>query len=244
MSTAAPRTEYLAPFDPDTDFDRHYARLTARRIRPWLRPGDRLLELGCATGLMTSLLAGRVAHVDAVDRSAGFLARAAARDLPNATFHRALVEEVEPAGPYDHVVAAALLNELEDPAGVLRRCRGWVGRGGLVHVTMTNPRSLHRLLAVEMGLLAALDADSARGATYDTRQLADGPGLERLGAAAGLRCLHREPVLLKPLANAQLEAFGDAVVEALDRIAHLLPEHGAITYAVFSPEEDPGGHDR
>ncbi len=228
--------EYATAFDPDTDFDRHYAHATARRIAPWLRPDDRVLELGCASGLMTAALAPRTAAIHAVDRSVAYLATARSRQIPNATFEQALVEELAPQGRYEQVVAAALLNELDDPAALLRAARGWLAPGGLIHVTMVNPRSLHRLLALEMGLIDALDAPSQRGAAYDAGRIADAAGLEALGAAAGLRCLHREAVFLKPFTNTQLSALPDELLSALDRLARRFPEHGALTYAVFAED--------
>jgi 2-polyprenyl-3-methyl-5-hydroxy-6-metoxy-1,4-benzoquinol methylase len=228
--------DYAVAFDPDADFDRHYAHATARRVAPWLRPADRVLELGCASGLMTAALAPRAAAIHAVDRSAAFLATAHSRQLPNATFEQALVEELQPSERYEQIVAAALLNELEDPVALLRAARGWLAPGGLLHVTMVNPRSLHRLLALEMGLIETLEEPSERGAAYDAGRIADAAGLEALGAAAGLRCLHREAVFLKPFTNAQLSALPDELLSALDRLARRFPEHGALTYAVFAED--------
>ena len=56
MSAAG--ADYSAIYDPDTDFDSRYTMATVRRIAERVAPGDRVLELGCATGLMTGHLAG------------------------------------------------------------------------------------------------------------------------------------------------------------------------------------------
>ena len=121
--------DYSAIYDPDTDFDRHFTRLTAQRIRRWFRPGDRVLELGCATGLMTSFMAQADVTIDAVERVPAYLERARARELPNATFLDADVMEVDPPGPYNHVVAAHIVNELPDPVGFLRRFESFLAPG-------------------------------------------------------------------------------------------------------------------
>jgi trans-aconitate methyltransferase len=225
--------DYSAVYDPDADFDRHFTRLTAQRIRRWFRPGDRVLELGCATGLMTSLMAEADVTIDAVERVPAYLERARARGLANATFLDADVMTVQPPGPYHHVVAAHIVNELPDPVGFLRRFPELLAPGGLVHTTVTNPASVHRLVAMEMGLIERPDALSERGSALATKEIFDQEGFEALAARAGLLCIHREPVLLKPLTNAQLSELPDAVIDGLDRVAWRFPEHGGLNYSIF-----------
>ena len=225
--------DYSAIYDPDTDFDRHFTRLTALRIRRWFRPGDRVLELGCATGLMTSFKAQADVTIDAVERVPAYLARARARELPNATFLDADVMQVDPPGPYNHVIAAHIVNELPDPVGFMRRFETFLATGGLVHTSVTNPASVHRLVAIEMGLIERPDALSDRGQDLATKEIFDQAGFEALAAQARLLCIHREPVMLKPLTNAQLAELPDEVIDGLDRVAWRFPEHGGLNYSIF-----------
>ena len=226
--------DYSDRYDPETDFDRHYTVATGTRIRRWFRPGDRVLELGCAAGFMTSLLAERDVTVDAVERTPAYHRRAVDRGLPRATFHLADVYEFTADHRYEQVVAAHVLNELPDPLALLRRIREeFLAPGGLVHVSLTNPLSLHRLIALEMGLIESVEALSERGRDFSTVRIFDADGLEELGRQAGLTCVHREPVLLKPFTNAQLSALPDEVIAGLDRVARRFPEHGALNYAIF-----------
>ncbi|MCW3038755.1 MAG: hypothetical protein JWM31_660 [Solirubrobacterales bacterium] len=231
--------DYSALYDPDTDFDRHFTHATGRRIRRWFRPGDRVLEFGCATGLMTSILTGtgRVT-VDALERSPEYVERARARNLEAATIHHGSIFDWRPPGPFQHVVAAHLVNELPDPAAFLEHCREQLAPGGLLHVSLTNPRSLHRLVAREMGLIKDLAARSDRGERFQTVEIFDDERLEQLGREAGLTCVHREGVIVKPLTNAQMADLDDDVIEGFDRLARLLPQHGAINYLIFVDERD------
>ncbi|MGY1820329.1 class I SAM-dependent methyltransferase [Geodermatophilus sp. SYSU D00079] len=226
--------DYSDRYDPETDFDRHYTVATGTRIRRWFRPGDRVLELGCAAGFMTSLFAERDVRVDAVERTPSYHERAVARGLPQVTFHLSDIDDFVPAERYQHVVAAHVINELPDPLGLLQRIgTEMLAPGGLVHVTMTNPLSLHRLIAMEMGLIEAPTALSDRGREFATVEIFDADRLESLAAEAGLVCVHREPVLLKPFTNAQLAGLPDAVIAGLDRVARRFPENGALNYAIF-----------
>lgn len=74
-----------------------------------LRPGARILEIGCGTGQATLPLAERGYTIDAVELGAG-LASVARRKLarfPNVTVHVATFEEwALPVQPYDVVLAA------------------------------------------------------------------------------------------------------------------------------------------
>src|ERR1035437_3664157 len=134
--------DYTGTYDPDTDFDAWYTRATAALIAPHLRPGQRVLELGCATGLMTSLLSGTGAAFVGVERSAGYLDRAHARNLPAAEFVQSELADFRPAGRFDHVLATNLLHEFDNPAWLLRRIAGWLPVGGLLHATLPNPDSI------------------------------------------------------------------------------------------------------
>lgn len=230
MATAQ---DYSADYDPDTDVDRHYTRATGVRIRRWMRPGDRVLELGCATGAMTALLAERGVAIDAVERAPLYVGRARARALPGVSVHHGDVTEWDRPGTYHHVVATNILNELPDPLAFLAHCRRQLAPGGLLHLTANNPRSLHRLVARHMGLLDDLGAVSERGERYTSTPLLDADAVEALARAAGLHCVHRDGIIVKPLTNAQLAGLPDAVVDGLDALTRELPGHGALNAFIF-----------
>jgi 2-polyprenyl-3-methyl-5-hydroxy-6-metoxy-1,4-benzoquinol methylase len=226
--------DYTAIYDPDTDFDAHFTRATGRSIASRLRPGQRVLELGCATGLMTSQLAGDGRDVVAVDRSPDYLVRAADRGLPGVRFVDADIEELEEPASFDHVVIANVLHEVGDPGRLLNRVRELhLAPHGQVHVSLQNPASLHRLVALEMGLLSSLTEVSDRGTAFGTQRLWWADEVAALAATAGLAEIDREGVFLKPLANAQMAGLGADALAGFERAARHLPAHGAINLFVF-----------
>jgi SAM-dependent methyltransferase len=235
IPTATP--DYSAAYDPDRDFDAVYTRATGRRIAAGVAPGARVLELGCASGLMTAQLAEVAGELIAVDRSGPYLERLRARRLLGVRAVLADVEDYRPVGRFDHVVAANLLHEVGDPGALLRRARGWLSPGGRIHVTLPNPRSLHRLVALEMGLIDSLDALSERGARFGTRRALDADALSELARGAGLRVRERGGILLKPLPNAQMAALDPAVLEGFERAARHLPDHCAMTYLALGSDD-------
>jgi 2-polyprenyl-3-methyl-5-hydroxy-6-metoxy-1,4-benzoquinol methylase len=226
---------YASIYDPDVDFDRWYTKASAGRIARWMAPGERVLELGCATGAMTQAFARTGARVVAVDHAWPYLMRLrlgheqAAAALVMADIERL---PLRPGG-FDHVVAANVIHELDEPGAFLRRGRDGLGEDGLLHVTHQNPASLHRLVAKEMGLIDDLSTVSARGSAYGTRRLHTADELSQMAARAGLHEVHREGIMLKPLPNALMEQLPDEVVEGFVRAGHLDPERCAINYLVF-----------
>ena len=171
----------LAPFGGDTKFRREV-------VEAWsVRPGDRVLELGCGTGLMTRILLDRGADVTSVDRSAPMLARARVR-APEATFIESDVLAFQPIEVYDRVIFSYILHELTaaDRATALA-----IGRSALAPI----------------GLLGVVDFDDS--ATQPVRTLIDlylriaeppsardwaAHGFRRELRAAGLQLIRSAPV--------------------------------------------------
>jgi 2-polyprenyl-3-methyl-5-hydroxy-6-metoxy-1,4-benzoquinol methylase len=227
--------DYSDTYDPDVDFDSQYTLATARRIRERIHDGDRVLELGCATGLMTSVLADGRIELLGVDHSAAYLARARARDLASVEFREGDLDPLDGdlGEDFDHVLATNVLHELGDPVAFLRSAGSRLKPDGQLHLTLQNPHSIHRLCALELGMISSLTEISERGAQWGTRSLWTADELEALGAAAGLRTSVREGIMLKPLPNALMAALPESAIEGFDRAWKYLPESCAMTYLVF-----------
>lgn len=230
--------DYSATYDPDLDFDRHYTLATARRIAARIAPGEHLLELGCATGLMSSALApalGPSGELVGVDRSTAYLERARGRRLGNARFVPGDLERLPDLGrDYDHVVATNVLHELTDPEAFLRAAARLLAGDGSLHVTLQNPDSIHRLCAVDLGLLDSASEISDRGRQWGTLGLWTADELVALTARAGLRVVERAGVMLKPLPNALMASLPDEVIEGFIRSADRFPDHCAMTYLALA----------
>jgi SAM-dependent methyltransferase len=230
--------EYADIYDPDADFDSWYTKLTARRIDRRLAPGDRILELGSATGLMTSLLARDGREIVCVERSAAYVARAHARHLPGVGIVHGLIEDYPESAPFDHVLAINLLHEIPDLNPLMRRIAALMKPTGLLHVALPNPASLHRLVALEAGLIESLCEISERGGKFSTLRLFPAEDFIRRAADWGFVCVERASVLVKPLPNAEMAKLPDAIIEAFDAVTAMFPELGSMNYFVFRKAVD------
>lgn len=109
---------------------------TLDRTRALLKPGDRVLELGCGTGTTALQLAGDVRDYLATDISDGMIAIAnekhAADPVPSLAFRTASVEVLAPdTAPFDAVLGFNYLHLVRDLPGTLRRIHALLTVEGL-----------------------------------------------------------------------------------------------------------------
>lgn len=92
--------------------------------------GGAVLEIGCAEGTVTSMLARRADRVVGLDVCEEAVDRLRRRQLANVEARVGLIEEFEPAETFDWVVASEVLEHLRRPADAIARCLGWLRPGG------------------------------------------------------------------------------------------------------------------
>ncbi|HEV2293248.1 MAG TPA: methyltransferase domain-containing protein [Tepidisphaeraceae bacterium] len=109
-----------------------------------LRPGMRVLEIGCGSGLFTAMFAKTGARIIAVDISPDLLERARARGLPEdqVTFMAKAFEDCDVDGPFDAIIGSSILHHL-DFSPALRRIYDLLRPGGVISFAepnMLNPQ--------------------------------------------------------------------------------------------------------
>ena len=109
---------------------------TLNRTRSYLKPSDRVLELGCGTGSTALLLAENVDHITASDLSEKMIQvgrdKASEQGISNVNFLRSdVLGSAIDAGPYDVVMAFNLIHLLENPRAAIARVNQLLEPGGL-----------------------------------------------------------------------------------------------------------------
>jgi SAM-dependent methyltransferase len=119
----------------------------AALVREWgapLRPGDRLLELGCGDGALSCLLARQGFEVTGVDISPGMIEEArrrADREAVGVRFEVADTDHFRVAEPYDGVVSfmSAFFMYVENPSGFLAAVLPFVGKKMILDWNFRSP---------------------------------------------------------------------------------------------------------
>ena len=187
-----------------------------------IRPTDRVIELGYGEGITLARLAPRAAHYTVVEGAAS-LAAVAREKHPHIDTVHALFEEFIPREPCDKLLALHVLEHVDDPVSLARHLRTWLEPGGELVVLVPNRDSLHRRLAVLMGLQPALDTLSPRDRLVGHQRVYDLPTLERDLRDAGFEPVERRGFFLKTLPNAMMLGHSVELIQALNRLGDTLP---------------------
>lgn len=177
-------------------------------IRPWLT-GRSCLELGPATGHETRLLRPLFENLVAVDGSSEFASALASEysDDDGVTVVESLFEDYSPDRAFDCVVAAHVLEHVEDPRALLRKCRDWCGPHGRLIVQVPNAQSFHRLAGVALGALATPYDLNDRDVLVGHRRVYDRDSLSEAVAEAGFRVADFRGSFAKFLSDGQMNTF-------------------------------------
>jgi SAM-dependent methyltransferase len=205
--------------------------------------GRSCLELGSADGGLTGHLLAHFETVVAVDGSqeACRALRERHAGAENLSVVSALFEELELAERFDTIVSDHVVEHLPDPVAALRQAKRWVADGGVLVAVVPNALSLHRIVGVAMGMLAAEDELNERDRALGHFRVYDPDSLRADLEAAGWSVIAEGGTFAKPFSNAQLEAMLEAGVigtEQLDGLAGLaarLPRHASDIYVVAEP---------
>ena len=135
---------------------------------------------------------------------------------------------------FDMVVASCVLHEVNNPQVFLSSLRRLCTPGTTVHINVPNARSLHRLLAVAMGLISheAIQSDTQqmmqqRSTVYNTITLR--AELER----AGFLVIDSGSIFVKPFTHAQMQKLVEIgfmtseMLDGFDRLVEYLPDLGS-----------------
>lgn len=144
---------------------------------------------------------------------------------------------------YDLILLSSLLHEVPDPAAILQGAKALCQPHTLVHVNVPNARSMHRLLAVEMGLMPDVYTASALQKTFRQPRIFDMAQLQALSASVGFKVTESGSFFIKPFTHGQmmsLVAQGILTEQMLDGLWALtkhFPEAGSEIYVNLNRED-------
>lgn len=213
-------TYYLNDAVADVGIEELGQRRSIDRTVAALHDAGRVLEMGYGTGLVTGELVARDVPIEVLEGAPKLCAVARATH-PGLVVHEALFETFAPATPYDAVLALHIAEHVDDPVALFGLVHGWLAPGGAIVVMVPNARSLHRRLAVRMGLQEHLDSLSERDHLVGHQRVYDLAGLRADLAVAGFTVQEEFGYQLKTVPNGMM---GDWPTELHAALVDISPE--------------------
>lgn len=196
-----------------------------------IAPTDRVLELGYGDGITLARLAGKPAHYAVLEGARSLVEKVRAAH-PDIEVIHGLFESYRPARPHSKVLALHVLEHVDDPLALLHDMRGWLQPGGELIVVVPNSESIHRQLAVLMGLQPRLDTLSPRDKVVGHQRVYDLPTLEQQLRDAGYEILESRGFFMKTLPNGMMLQHSPELIVALNRFGEQLPARMLANLAV------------
>ena len=219
------------PFEDQMLVFRH--RKTLETIQQY--PTSSILEIGCGLRPIFDYYNG-FEQLTIVEPSQGFCERAKQRapknvKIINDYFSTPILTRLAPH--YDFIVISSLLHELEHPDAMLADVWSLADTETVVHVNVPNARSLHRQVALNMGLISDLTDKSPRQIRFQQHHTFDLDSIQALVRTCGFDIIAAETFFLKPFTHGQMQSMLDAgsidthVLEGLYHVCNDLPGLGA-----------------
>lgn len=228
---------YLTDPLEDMGIEELEGELGLLRIVEALDGCERVLEMGYGTGMTTRVLRDRGVAIEVVEGSP-VLVETARRRHPGLAVHEAMFETFTPGPVFDAVLALFVAEHVDDPVALFRTAAQWLRPGGRLVVAVPNAGSIHRRLAVRMGLQEKLDSLSPRDHLLGHQRVYTLDSLRADVEQAGFAVREQMGWFLKALPNAMMLDFSEELLEALHGISDELPAELMANIAILA--ETPG----
>lgn len=191
-----------------------------------------ILELGPAEGLMTEHLLGLDQNLHVIEGSERFATELKKR-FPSIHVIHSLFEEAEINQTFDNIVLGHVLEHVHDPVFLLNKIRNWLAPNGKVLCAVPNAKSLHRQVAVEMGLIHSVFQMSEKDVHHGHMRIYTPETLQGDFLKAGYQILSRGGYWLKPLSDAQLETVcTPEMLQGFMKLGEFYPDSAAEIYVI------------
>jgi len=212
------------------DFDKQLIRYRYETIRPKF-VGNKCLELGPAEGEMTRFLVNDFEHLTVVEGSKKLLNKI--NNFPNLTKVHSLFEDYQPDKLFDTIILEHILEHVSDPVELLHKVKSWMAPKGRMLLGVPNANSIHRLVAVKMGLLKKPSELNSRDISLGHRRVYTPDLFFRDIEESGLIVDEWGGVYFKPLSNKQIEDnWSTEMIQGFFELGKDFPQFSAEIFAV------------
>lgn len=191
-------------------------------IKSKLNKKDRVLELGYGDGLVCEALYNIVNSYTLIEGSERLIKHVKTK-YPEINCIFSLFEDFKPESKYDFILAAHVLEHLDDPVKILISMKNWLSDEGLMVIVVPNRNSLHRQLAVQMGLQPELDTLSKRDLLVGHQRVYSLQELKTDIYEAGYTIKEELGFFIKPLPNSMMLDYSEDLIWAMNTLSNKIP---------------------
>ncbi|MEN9441381.1 MAG: hypothetical protein RLZ33_1458 [Bacteroidota bacterium] len=214
------------------NFDFKLTEFNYLSLKPFFK-GDLALELGPAIGQMTSYLVKDFDSIHLVEGALDLLNQIP--DYDNVVKHHSYFEEFTTDLTFDTIVMSHVLEHIEKPIELLQHISNWMSDDSVFIISVPNAKSIHRLVAVEMGLLKSEYDLNQRDHELGHYRVYDIDSLKQDVSKSGLKVINEGGIFFKPLSNGQIEQnWDDSMINGFYNLGKKFPEYCAEIYVICS----------
>jgi 2-polyprenyl-3-methyl-5-hydroxy-6-metoxy-1,4-benzoquinol methylase len=190
------------------------------------------LELGPAEGLMTNNLIKNCYSLTVIEGSTVFANHLKTKypqiNVINSLFEDAVINE-----KFDNIVLGHVLEHVSDPSIVLQKVLSWLKPSGVVLCSVPNARSIHRQVAVEMGLIPSIFAMSEKDVHHGHTHIYTPETLREIFLSNGFKIISTGGYWLKPISDSQIEqSWNENMLSAFMKLGEFYPDIAAEIYVI------------
>jgi 2-polyprenyl-3-methyl-5-hydroxy-6-metoxy-1,4-benzoquinol methylase len=196
-----------------------------------------LLEVGCGNlPLFVDLEENLGIKHTIVEPTKQFVenAHASSKHRSDVNIFHGFIEDFSGKDSFDMVVASCVLHEVLDPKKFLSAIRSVCNHNTILHINVPNANSLHRLLAVAMGLIKSQADQSATQKLMQQRtEVYDSLSFNAEIVDAGFKIIRSGSLFIKPFTHLQMQYLVDLgfmtreMLDGLNGLIDALPDNGS-----------------
>lgn len=226
-------TEYTEKYN-ECSFESYQVKYRKKKVIDEInkyRPSS-ILEIGC--GDTPLFLDVKDTDFTIVEPSEYFASRAIELSKEHGrsvrVIHGFFENSIDILDRYDMIICSCLLHELENPAAFLQKMFSLCDKNTIVHINVPNANSMHRVLALESGLISSKYDMSQRNIEFQQHSVYDMHSLSELICSKGGIIIDSGSYFVKPFSHKQMMdllrqgIITEKVLDGLYNISTYMPD--------------------
>jgi 2-polyprenyl-3-methyl-5-hydroxy-6-metoxy-1,4-benzoquinol methylase len=153
--------------------------------------------------------------------------------------YKCLIERFNYNSTFDFIIASSLLHEIEDLTVFFQKIKSLSNPKTIIYCNVPNKNSLHRLLALKMGIIERTDEFSESNIKHQTKRIFDLSELEILASNNGFQVLDSGSYFIKPFTHSQMQEMINTnilnmnILNGLYELSDIIPDLGSEIFITF-----------